>query len=223
MELSGLKAACHPGILKLLAVAAFMIFISGCQTKKETLPFYNTADFTAEWIPSTDSRYATIHTIDSFSLYNQSGHIINRDSLKGHIYIANFFFTSCPGICPVMINNLEKVAAAFTGNKRVKLLSFSVMPEVDSVQRLSEYGQQHHINPSQWWLLTGNTAQINQLGRLSYFSEKRAGLTKENSAFLHTESLLLIDAQSRIRGIYTATNPEQMTRVIDDMRILLEE
>ena len=223
MVLSGLKAACRQGIPKLIIVTALCIGISGCSTKKDTLPFYNTADFTAEWIPVTDSRYATIHTIDSFSLYNQSGHIINRDSLKGHIYAANFFFTSCPGICPVMVNNLEKVAAAFTGNDRVKLISFSVMPEVDSVKRLQEYGRQHHIDPGQWWLLTGNTAQINQLGRLSYFSEKRAGLTKENSAFLHTESLLLIDAQSRIRGIYTATDSSQMNRVIEDIHILLEE
>ena len=223
MVLSGLKAACRQGIPKLIIVTALCIGISGCRTKKETLPFYNTADFTAEWIPATDSRYATIHTIDSFSLYNQSGHIINRDSLKGHIYAANFFFTSCPGICPVMISNLEKVAAAFTGNDRVKLISFSVMPEVDSVKRLQEYGKQHHIDPSQWWLLTGNTAQINQLGRLSYFSEKRAGLTKENSAFLHTESLLLIDVHSRIRGIYTATNPSQMIRLIEDINLLLEE
>jgi protein SCO1/2 len=122
-----------------------------------------------------------------------------------------------------MISNLEKVAAAFTGNDRVKLISFSVMPEVDSVKRLQEYGKQHHIDPSQWWLLTGNTAQINQLGRLSYFSEKRAGLTKENSAFLHTESLLLIDVHSRIRGIYTATNPSQMIRLIEDINLLLEE
>ena len=223
MGLSVLKVVCRLSILNLFIVTVLWIGISGCHPKKETLPFYNTADFTAEWIPATDSRYATIHTIDSFSLYNQSGHLINGDSLKGHIYIANFFFTNCPGICPVMINNLEKVAAAFMGNNRVKLISFSVMPEVDSVKRLNEYGKQHHIDSSQWWLLTGNTAKINQLGRLSYFSEKKAGLTKENSAFLHTESLLLIDEHSRIRGIYTATDPGQMKRVIEDMHILLEE
>ncbi|RKR84569.1 protein SCO1/2 [Mucilaginibacter gracilis] len=223
MELLKLKAVYQRGINMPPIAALFLLLLCGCRSNTDTLPFYNTADFTAEWISKSDPAYANIHTIDNFALQNQLGHGINKDSLTGHVYVANFFFSTCPSICPVMMSNLQQVSHQFADNPEVKLVSFSVMPWRDDVKQLHDYASIHHINNNQWYLLTGNQNQIYNLGRRSYFSEKKAGLGKDNSAFLHTESMLLIDKKSRIRGIYTATDTGQIKRVIADIYILLKE
>ncbi len=218
-----LKAASRLHI-NTFAVGLFCMFcMQGCKQKSEVLPFYNTADFTAEWISDSDPAYERIHTIDTFSMHNQLGRIITQDSLRGSIYVANFFFTTCPSICPRMVSNLQLLQDSFAQNKQIKLVSFTVMPWVDSVERLKEYGDNHHINPQKWHLLTGNKERIYALGRQSYFAEKRAGLKKDSSDFLHTESMLLIDKKGRIRGVYNATEKTDMERSINDIRTLLLE
>ena len=195
----------------------------GCNSRNASLPFYNTADFTAEWIEPNDAGYNAIHTIDSFALQNQLGHLITRDSLEGYIYVANFFFTTCMGICPKMISNFQLLQDRYANNNQLKLLSFSVMPRIDSIHRLKAYGENHQIDPAKWYLLTGNKERIYKLGRKSYFSEKRLGLQKDSSDFLHTESMLLIDKRGRIRGIYNATDKKDIERVMEDINILLKE
>ena len=206
-----------------ITIILFTIVLFGCKAVKEKMPFYNTPDFTAEWINTSDKKYEHIHTIDTFAMQNQLGNIITKDSLDGHIYIANFFFTICPGICPKMINNLQLLQDSFALNPQIRLVSFTVMPWVDSVARLKEYGENHNINPNKWYLLTGNKNRIYTLGRQSYFSEKRLGLQKDSSQFLHTESILLIDKKGRIRGIYNGTDKTEMGRIAGNVRSLLEE
>ena len=191
--------------------------------EKETLPFYNTPDFDAEWIPKNDVRYSKIHQIDTFALSNQQGHIITKDSLDGKIYVANFFFSICPTICPKMMGNLAILQKTFAQNPDIKLVSFSVMPWVDSVSKLKKYGDDRHINPAKWYLLTGNKAKIYTLARQSYFAEKGLGIQKTTTQFLHTESMLLIDKKARIRGIYNATQVVDIERITHDINVLLKE
>lgn len=192
-------------------------------TSKETLPFYNTADFDAEWINENDKNYSSIHTIDPFALLNQKGNTITNDSLNGHIYVANFFFTSCTVVCPKMAKNLVILQDTFANNRQIKLVSFSVMPWIDSVQKLNQYAETNNINPAKWHLLTGDKEKIYTLARTSYFAEKGLGLQKNSDEFLHTESMLLVDKRGRIRGIYNATQKPDIERVIDDINVLLEE
>lgn len=209
------------------SVVGLCLLLVGCQQKnkeeKETLPFYNTPVFNAEWIDEQDPAYSKIHTIDSFSLTNQVGQVITNDSLAGHIYVANFFFTSCPSICPKMTGNLKKLQDTFATNRQLKLVSFSVMPWVDSVPKLRKYGYEHGVDPARWYLLTGEKERIYNLGRRSYFAEKGLGIQKDSTSFLHTESMLLVDKKGRIRGIYNATQPVDIERVTDDIRVLLAE
>jgi len=224
MVLSALKVVCRKDIIKIMNFFWAMIFIAtSCNKSKEVLPFYNSPDFTAEWIKPSDQKYHSIHTIDTFSLQSQRGHLITKDSLNGTIYVANFFFTSCGSICPKMTNNLSVLQEAFINISQVKLVSFTVMPEKDSVAALKKYGVNHHIDPDKWYLLTGNKERIYKLGRQSYFSEKRLGMQKDSSDFLHTESMLLIDKIGRIRGIYNATLSEDVLRVKSDINLLLNE
>ncbi len=218
-------------INKILFFFISAITFSSCQNnskvadtmEKETLPFYNSSEFDAEWIKQSDAQYMKIHQIDTFSLKNQLGHTITKDSLQGYIYVANFFFSICPSICPKMVVNLHTLQEKFKDNSQIKLVSFSVMPWVDSVARLQQYGKENQINPQKWYLLTGNKEVIYNLGRKSYFAEKGLGLQKTTSEFMHTETMLLLDKQARIRGIYNATQKVDMERVIDDIEVLLKD
>ena len=200
------------------------LFLFSCRIKEEeVLPFYNSAQFDAEWINAREVRYDSIHTVDTFSLKNQLGQTITKDSLNGYIYVANFFFTTCSSICPKMINNLQVLQDSFANNSAVKLVSFSVMPWVDSVAALKEYGDLHDVDPKKWYLLTGSKERIYDLGRKSYFAEKGLGLQKTTNEFLHTESMLLIDKKGRLRGIYNATQKVDIERVSEDIKVLLKE
>jgi len=224
MELSVLKVVYRKDIIKRTFFCCLIMSISmACNNKQRVLPFYNSPDFTAEWIKPNDTNYSSIHTIDTFSLMNQLGHTITKDSLDGNIYVANFFFTSCTSICPKMVNNLQYLQDTFAENKDFKLVSFTVTPEEDSVEILKNYGEIHSVNPSKWYLLTGNKDEIYKLGRKSYFAEKELGLKKDSTEFLHTESMLLIDKKGRIRGIYNATDKVDIKRAIDDVRTLLSD
>lgn len=203
------------------------LLFSGCEAAKQadvdTLPFYNTPIFDAEWIAEDAPGYDTIHTIAPFSLTNQLGHTITKDSLEGHIYVANFFFSICPSVCPKMMGNLKALQDTFATNPHLRLVSFSVMPWVDSVGRLKKYGETQHIDPAKWHLLTGPKDSIYTLARQSYFAEKGLGQQRKSTEFLHTESMLLIDAKGRIRGIYNATQKPDIERVTDDIRTLMKE
>ncbi|MCX6183349.1 MAG: SCO family protein [Bacteroidetes bacterium] len=196
---------------------------SCAEEEQEVLPFYNSAQFDAEWIKSDEARYDSIHLVDTFSLKNQLGHTITKDSLDGYIYVANFFFTTCSSICPKMVSNLQVLQDSFATNSAIKLVSFSVMPWVDSVPALKEYGEIHDVNPNKWHLLTGSKERIYDLGRKSYFAEKGLGLQKTTDEFLHTESMLLIDKKGRLRGIYNATQKVDIGRVLEDIQVLLCE
>ncbi len=219
MALSRLKVVFQRGIKGVI----LMMLLLNCQSKKETLPFYNTANFTAEWIDIHNPKYKQIHTIKPFTFQDQTGSLYGSDSLKGKIYVANFFFTICPSICPKMTNNLSILQGKFTQEMDFKMISFSVTPWIDSVETLKKYGKKHHVNVNQWHLLTGQKEAIYKLGRQSFFAENTLGLKKGKDDFLHTEAMLLIDRNARIRGIYNATNPDEIDRITQNINTLLIE
>ncbi|KYG74411.1 protein SCO1/2 [Roseivirga ehrenbergii] len=211
--------------LALYLINLSLLFLFGCtnqntETEGTPLPFYNSADFTPEWIGEEEVQYSEIHTIANFSFQNQSGEVINNKSLAGKIYVADFFFTICPSICPKMTSNLEKVQTEFINDKSVMLVSHSVMPWVDSVSVLKTYAEMHGIENRKWHLLTGHTEEIYQLARQSYFAEKEIGLDKDSNEFLHTENFILVDGLGRIRGVYNGTIPLEMDRLITDIKTL---
>lgn len=187
------------------------------------LPYYGSADFTAEWIAPGTPEYASLHRVAPFSLRNQQGQVVSEQSLRGKIYVANFFFSSCPSVCPKMLANLRRIQDAFAADPSVLLVSHSVMPGVDSVDVLAEYADKNGIRPGKWHLLTGPKDALYDLARHSYFAEKKAPVKKDSREFLHTENLLLIDGSGHIRGVYNATLPLDAERVIEDIRLLQKE
>lgn len=204
----------------MLVCCSILLFNTGCNhTAPVALPYYHTSDFTPLWQANAD----TIHRIAPFRFRDQQGNTITEKDYEGKIYAANFFFTTCFGICPKMMNNLQLVADTFAANQDVLLLSFSVMPEVDTIEKLNEYARLNNIDATRWHLLTGNRAAIYSLARQSFFAEAEPGLSKDSTEFLHTEHILLVDNQGHIRGVYNGTLELDAKRLTDDMRLLLSQ
>ena len=208
----------------LLFLISSIVVTLGCFDKKidepMTLPFYNQADFTPEWIDDNDPSYGQIHKIDEFQFINQNGETIENDNFYGKIYVANFFFTVCPSICPKMTSNMDMVHDQFRNETDVMLLSHSVMPWVDSVQVLKKYAVDRGIDAENWHFVTGDVDEIYALARNSYFAEKEIGIAKDPEEFLHTENFILVDQLGRIRGVYNGTLELEVTRLIEDIKTL---
>ncbi|MEP0115797.1 SCO family protein [Reichenbachiella sp.] len=188
------------------------------------LPYYSDAIFTPEWISPEDTKYDSIHTIADFSFVDQNGDMITNQTFENKIYVTNFFFTLCPNVCPRMTKNLKKIQKEFASDESVKILSHTVMPWVDSVDRLAEYASLNDIDVSQWSLVTGDKKYLYQMARESYFADEGFGKTvTTDEDFLHTENIILVDTKRRIRGIYNGTLPLEMKRMIEDIYTLKKE
>lgn len=208
--------------LLILSVLALWNCTSKSKTEIIELPYYNSNEFTPEWISKDDSSFDSIHQIAPFSFQNQRGETITDSDFEGKIYAANFFFSICPGVCPKMKNNLMKVQETFLSDERVKILSHTVMPWVDSVARLNEYADFNGIDSNIWHLATGTKNELYSMARNSYFADEGFGksVTLEED-FLHTENIVLIDDKRRIRGVYSGTLETEISRMIEDMQLLL--
>ncbi len=201
-----------------------IIFLFSCAPKKQEtqLPYYNTPAFTPEFFTSEKTAKEKInHTIPSFSFTDQNGKQITQNNIKGKIHVANFIFTRCGSICPIMTKHMKLVQNAFQKNDDVVMLSYSVTPWLDSVTRLKDYADHNEITSPNWHLLTGNKGDIYTLARQSYFAEEDLGFTKDSTDFLHTEHILLVDKTKRIRGIYNGTLQLEIEQMIKDIETLL--
>jgi protein SCO1 len=209
---------------KLISIISTLLLAS-CFSKQQekVLPFYNAPDFTPQWLASTDKEYSSVHAIAPFTLNNQQGATITNKNVEGKIYVANFFFTKCTGICPKMNNNFKKIADAFVTNPDVLILSHTVMPEADSIARLAKYGEREGIDVKKWWLLTGDKNEIYTLARQSYFADEELGYNRNSNDFLHTENAVLVDRKGRIRGVYNATLALEMDKLVQHINLLLKE
>lgn len=208
------------------ALFALALLPLGCASSHEgsgELPFYNTADFTAEWIDKDARAGQKLHTIAPFSFVDQDGRAVTNASLKGKVYVADFFFTSCPVMCPKMTATFKTIQAAFAGDPGVALVSHTVDPSSDTPEHLGEFARKEGIKGDQWHLVTGDAEAIYGLARTSYFAEKRIGLSKGKNELLHTENMILVDRDGHIRGIYNATLPAEAKRIIEDIRALKNE
>ncbi|GAB2598729.1 SCO family protein [Spirosoma areae] len=194
------------------------------QVTSEAVPYYNTPDFTPVWLTNpADVNQKITHRIADFSFRDQTNQVVTQETVANKIYVANFFFTACPSICPKMTNLLKAVQDTFQHEPKVALLSFSVTPWLDSVPRLRQYATTKGIMPNKWHLLTGERGQIYNLARRSYFAEEAIGFTKDSTEFLHTEHLILIDQNRRIRGVYNGTVPLDIDKLIADIKTLKAE
>jgi protein SCO1/2 len=186
---------------------------------EERLPIYQPNMVTATLVDSSMQYVRKYHSIADFKLVNQNGDTITQNTYADKIYVADFFFTTCPSICPVMTANLAEVQDEFKDDNEVLLLSHSVTPEIDSVAQLKKYAVEKGVIDQKWNLVTGDKKQIYELARKSYMAVMDDG---DGGAYdmIHTENFMLIDKERRIRGYYDGTNKEEVEKLIRDIEIL---
>lgn len=198
-------------------IILFSILIFSCNKAERKLPYYDTPEFTPKW-EMKDAK--TFHSIRNFSLTDQEGNPFTEKNLDGKISVADFFFTSCPGICPKMAVSMADLQKEFLNDNDILLISHSVMPAKDSVPVLKKYAAEKDVQYNKWKLLTGSVGEIYDLGRKYYFVEEDLGVNSDTTVFLHTENFVLIDKQRHIRGIYNSLDPSSMTALKNDIKEL---
>lgn len=189
----------------------------------EALPFFTEATFTPRWLSPGSKEAVALPRVATFALTNQEGEEISSKAFEGKVYVADFFFTTCPGICTRMTKNMRKLQDAFLDEPDVLLISHTVTPDVDDVPRLAAYAKKHGVRAGKWHLVTGDVAEIYRLGRRSYFLDEKQGDKPPETEFLHTENFVLVDRHGRMRGIYNGLNNASMQQLARDIEYLLTE
>ncbi len=191
------------------------------KTQKK-LKVFQPSDINPKLVDESKRSVYEDHTIADFELVNQTGKTITHKDFAGKIYVADFFFATCPSICPIMSGHIAELQEEFREDPEVMFLSHSVTPQIDSVEALAEYGERYGANPEVWHLATGEKQHIYELARKSYFAVLDEGDGGKQD-FIHTENFILVDPERRIRGYYDGTSPKDMERLADEIEILLQE
>jgi len=205
------------GFILIFSAAAVYIFYTILKPL-ELLPIYQPAEVNEKLVDSSIIHVAKYHKISNFKLTNQNGKEITQANYKDKIYVADFFFTTCQDICPVMSKNMYKLQEELKNDNEILLLSHTVIPEFDTVEQLKQYAIENKVDDSKWNLVTGDKKQIYELARKSY-------LAVEDSRFnefdmIHTENFILIDKNKQIRGFYDGTNEKEIEQLLSDIQIL---
>ncbi|MFZ4862951.1 SCO family protein [Sphingobacterium sp. Mn56C] len=209
--------------MKNVLISAFsaLLVMGACQSKTPKLPIYGDRDVVEKEVNGkmvVDTIYPTIPT---FSFLNQDSVTITEKQFDNKIYVANFFFTHCPSICPTMQRNLLKAYEKYKNDARVAFLSHSIDFKYDSPSVLKNYANKLGVDNVQWQFVTGSKADIYGI------SDKYMVYTKEDASvaggYDHSGYLVLVDHDKHIRGAYDGTNDEEVQKLLKDMDILLQE
>ena len=208
-------------VFSILSAIILAIFYNILKVDKP-LPIYQPISVQPELVDSTIQHVSKYHKIANFELINQNGKIITQDDYNNKIYVADFFFTTCQTICPIMTDNMVEIQKEIMNDNDVMLLSHSVTPTIDSVAQLKKYATEKGINDTKWNLVTGDKKHIYDLARKSYLAVKTYGNGDEYD-MIHTENFMLIDKKRQIRGFYDGTNTEEIKRLLKDIKTLKKE
>jgi len=190
---------------------------------KSKLPVYNPVDVNPRLVDDAVKHISRDHRIGDFHLINQNGDSISKNDFEGKIYIADFFFTRCQTICPIMAINMSELQTYYKDDVDLKFLSHSVTPDIDSVSVLRVYADKNNAIDGKWEITTGKKTHIYELARKSYFAVLDEGDGGDQD-FIHTEQFILVDKQKQIRGFYDGTDAREIERIIKDIEVLkLEE
>ncbi len=204
-----------------ITIAYFMM-----QPKEKPLPVINPVDVEAEMVDPEMLRVGLGHRIGNFSFLNQEGETITQAEVEGKVYVAEYFFTTCGTICPRMNEQMRRIQFEFAANDAVRLMSFTVDPDIDTVAQMKRYADDHGAKKGQWHFLTGSKEDLYELARKSFFVLKPAeaqNLGDVGSDFIHTNNFVLVDREGRIRGYYDGTSKKEVDELMLDIQRLLDE
>jgi len=167
--------------------------------------------------PTTEVDGAPVnHVLPDFDMLNQSGRKVSLNEIERNVAVVNFFFTSCPTICPKMMRNMQSVQELYLNDDNVSMLSFTVDPKRDTPAKLRTYAEKYHVDEDKWSLLTGDKKEIYNLARNGFYLTASQGDGGDYD-FIHSENLVLIDRQNRIRGYYDGTDDAAVSKLINDI------
>ena len=207
-------------VMFVLSVIIISVIIQIMKPERH-LKVFQPAQVSADLVDTTLHYVKKYHTIADFSLTNQNGETITQADYDDKIYIADFFFTTCQTICPIMTNHMLKIQKALADDASILLLSHTVTPEIDSVAQLKKYAIEKGVNDEKWNLVTGDRKEIYDLARKSYLVAKDNPY--EEFDLIHTENFVLVDKKKRIRGFYDGTDAEAIEELLEDVKILQRE
>lgn len=218
------KTIAYVGVIVVAIIIATTVLYNQKNTRR--LPVINPSDVNLALVDSSLHHKGVDHTILQFELINQFGQTVTRKVTNNKVVVANFFFATCPAICPKMSSQVKRVHDHYLDNDNVIILSHTVWPEVDSVEVLKEYADRYNANPERWQFLTGDKHHLYDLARKSYLVAPSINDTNFDQGgegdFIHTENLVLIDKKKRIRGFYVGTDSVDVNQLIEDIQILLQ-
>jgi protein SCO1/2 len=207
--------------LLIISAVTLTLFYTALSPKKH-LKIYSPADVNPKLVDSTIQHVGRYHHIAPFSFINQNGQTITNKNYEGKIYVADFFFTRCQTICPIMTDNMTWLQTQVKDMPEVMLLSHSVTPDIDSVSVLRSYATEKGAIDGKWNLVTGDKKEIYGIARKSYLAVET---TNSNDLYnmVHTENFVLVDKKGRIRGFYNGTNRDSLVEGEKNVSQLLED
>ncbi len=201
---------------KLIYLVSFVLLVFGCSQDKK-LPYLGKHE-TRVVDGKTDTLY---HQVPPFKFLNQDSVWVSEKDMAGKIYIADFFFTTCPTICPKMKTQLVRLYERYADNDQIRILSHSIDPEFDRPHVLKQYANRLQVKAPRWNMVTGDKQAIYTLGEKSYMVTAQED-KNEVGGFVHSGAFILVDKQRHIRGIYDGTKEEEVNHLIEDLEILLK-
>ncbi len=198
-----------------LIFVGWYFFNKNEQKPLRTLPYYGQKNS----MKDGDTSY---HTVKPFCFINQYNEKVTEETVKGKVYVTDFFFTTCQSICPIMSTELERVYKQFATHKEVLILSHTVAPEEDSISVMLDYAKLHGVKDKQWLFLTGDKKHLYDMARTSYLLNMEEG-NGDADDFIHTQNFALVDKERHLRGFYDGTDSIEVSRLITDINLLLEE
>lgn len=208
------------GILLLVPLLIF-IFIGSFGEHHFTLrKYFPQVTATGEVVRNAEGD-TLFNQVPAFELISQQGQKVSQNELDGNIYVADFFFATCPDICKQMSSQMVRVQEAFLDEEQVKIVSFTVNPEHDTPEVLREYGERYNADPTKWYFLTGDRDRIYDLAQKGFYLPVMK--VEGQQDFIHSEKFMLVDKNRYVRGIYDGTDKEDVDRLILEIKVLLDE
>lgn len=201
----------------ILGILGLFIFVISCESKR-SLPYLGPKEV-VEKNGKTDTIY---HKIPDFKFLNQDSTWVSQKDFDGKIYVADFFFTSCPTICPKMKTQLLRIYQRYLNNPDIKILSHSIDPDYDRPNVLKKYANRMEVDSKKWNFVTGNKSEIYKIGQKSYMVSAQED-PNEAGGFVHSGAFILVDKNRHVRGIYDGTKEPEVNKLIEDIEILLHE
>ncbi len=214
------------GVLLLLLVLPVFVylFLKFFGENHFALPHYFPQDIVEKEVDGKIVNDTIFHEVPAFAFPSSQGNVVSNKTTEGKIYVADFFFTTCPGICPQMSNQLKRVQEAFIDNPEILILSHTVDPDNDSISVLKTYAEKYKVIPNKWFFLRGDKDVTYDLAQKGYFiSALEDSNFTDTDRFVHSDKLILVDKQKHIRGYYNGTDEKEVERLILEISILMTE